>query len=389
MANNIISQLPFSATGVRPGQWYLNSTENYSTLIAPGYLNSVSNAGLEFQQNDIIYAIYDNGVNFGMFIVSENDGVFSMAVYSPNSNSFIYQNTIFVAKGGSDLNPGTSMGLPKLTINAAIAALNPGTMHDSLVYIVDDGTYNENVVLPNNIRIWAPNAGLEVSSGDALTVNDSGSQTLAVVNFAQISCTGKAINILGINSTMFFNANVIVGDINFEGNLVGNSVALINSNITGSGNFGANILNAINCTMNQTGVVVGEIGTIAGGDPSTQVYGKRYFSDRIIFQNPPSTETAGRTIVFNDSNTRIVYNNAADGNYTLPKTADVDIPIGAVVNFTQLGLGAAIFVAGAGVTIVSAEGDTVETNGAGATASAYKYTDTIWIVSGNIVAVGP
>lgn len=389
MANNIIAQLPFSVTGVKPGMWFLTSSEDYATLIAAGYLNSVSGAGIDFQPNDIIFAQYNDGINFGMFIVSVDGGVFSMAVYSPNSNSFIFSHVQFVAKGGSDLNAGTSMGLPKLTIGAAITALNPGIVTPSLVWILDNGIYDENVVLPNNIFLYGVNANLEPAAGDALTINDSGTGTYAQVTLARIESLGNAVAIAGPGSQMLLNCPVMLGNITNEGILELKTELLQNCAYTSAANsfnfLYINFQEGCTFTFDPASQVNGNIQTVLGlGNTNNIIYGQTSYNDHLIYQESPSTETIGRTVAIADSNTRIVYNNAADDNYTLPQTSDVAIPIGTNIEFVELGLGAAVFVAGAGVTIVSSLGALVKTNGAGAVARAWKYTDTIWILDGNL-----
>jgi hypothetical protein len=390
MASNIISQSPFSATGVRPGQWFLTSSEEYTTLITPGYLNSVSSAGIDFNPNDIIYAQYNDGANFGMFIVSVDNGTFSMDIYSPNSNSFVFQHTMFVAKGGSDLNSGTSIGAPKLTVQAAINALAPNLTDASVVNIMDGGTYNENLVLPLNLSIYGPNATLLSTTGDTITVQDSGQTTLSAVRVASLkSDSGLAINVLGPNSVLYSETPIIQGDIYSEGVLLTkNGLSLIDSTVTIAANSQAvlNFTNLIGSTLvaDPTATVAGSLGVINPGDTKNTIYGNTAFNDRLIYQTTPNTVTAGLTVGIDDSNTRIVYNNASNGNLVLPETSDAAIPIGTNIEFTQLGLGAIEFIAGQGVTIISLAGGTVKTTGPGSSSNAWKYTDTVWVISGSI-----
>jgi hypothetical protein len=396
MAKNLITQNPYTVTGVKPGQWFLDSTEDYSTLIAPGYLSSVANAGIDFQPNDFVFAQYNNGENVGLFnVIEATPGIFSLAVYSPNSNSFVFERTIFVAKGGSDLNPGTTMGLPKLTIGGAIAALNPNLNDPSLVVVMDDGTYNENLVLPNNISIYGPNCIIGSQNGDTITINDSGQNTFAVVRVSNLGAeNGNAVVINGTLSVLYCDCPILFGNVVNNGAFVAkNGLALINSIVT----FGANaqgalyFTNAIGSSLNidPTATLIGSIGTIAPGAAANVIYGNTSFFNKLTFQTAPIDEVAGRSIVLDDASARIVYNNAADDNFVLPATADVALPIGTNIEFTQLGLGAIDFIAGPGVTLVSPIGNPLATSGTGATAKAWKYTDTIWILSGDLVNVGP
>src|SRR5574338_347138 len=211
MAKNLFTQNPYTVTGIKPGQWFLDSSEDYATLISPGYLSSVATAGIEIQPNDFIFAQYNNGANVAIFVAIEaSPGILSLEVYNPNSNSFIFQRVQFVAKGGSDLNPGTSIGLPKLTIQAAINALMMTSLTDGMVWVLDDNEYTENLVLPFNIQLYAPTAKLICNTGDLLTVNDSGENTVATVTVQSLTSNGGlAVNLLGSSSNMFLNAKIV------------------------------------------------------------------------------------------------------------------------------------------------------------------------------------
>ena len=395
MAKNIITANPYTVTGVKPGQWFLDSSEDFSTLTEPGYLSSVANAGIDFQPNDFIFAQYNNGANVGLFNVIESaPGVFSLEVYSPNSNSFIFENMQFVAKGGSDLNPGTTIGLPKLTIQAAIDALSLSPSNPGAVWVLDDNEYDENLVLPFNVQLYAPMASVSCTTGDLITVNDTGSNTVATITCAALNNygTGLCINLLGSQSNIFLNTKIAQGDMHIEGGMVNSLIAQIDSevHVTATGVLGVQIVNAIlfTLTTDEGATVVGDVGAIIGpGVSLTNSYGNRAFVNKLTFQTDPITIDAGRFLQSEDGSTRIVYNNAADGNFTLLPSGDLNLPIGTNIEFTQLGLGAIVFVAGLGVTIVSPEGATVQTSGTGAYAKAWKYSDTIWILSGDLAPV--
>lgn len=389
MAFTQMQVLPFSQTGISPRLLFLDTTEDYATITTPGFLNSVQNVGIDIQNHDVIFCNYGSGTNFGMFVVSIDSGIFTMSVYSPNSNSFIFTRVQYVAKGGSDLNAGTSLGLPKLTIQAAINALSMTSSSIGLVVVLDAGVYTENLVLPFNIQVYAPNATIAGSTGNLITINDSGLATSAtlIANSINHSGSDKSLNILGGQSKLTLMCPNIGGDINLEGTLEG-QVTDFNCkvDISATGIWRVNVLNAVSydLTVVSGGVVSGSFGSAENATNTT--YGEQTFSDRLIYQIAPSTETAGRVVAASDSNTRIVYNSAEGDDYTLPQTSDVDIPLGTKIEFMQLGVGEVSFVAGSGVTIVSSEGALVNTAGTGSVAGAWKYTDTIWVLDGDIVA---
>lgn len=383
-------------SGVTPAFVYLNTTDSYDALITPGYLNNVKSAGIEIEKTDFVYAVYNNGESKGIFTLVDVDGVFTLQLYNPGSGQFQFTQLQFVAKGGSDLNPGNEISFPKLTVNAAIAALNLSPTQTGLVWILDDGEYQENVVLPFNMQLYGPSAVITAPTGDALTINDTGANTLSVVTLSALNATSpaKALNLLGAQSNIFLKCNLVQGDMHIEGGCVNANIAQIASNVhvTSTGQFGASIINAIvfALTSDPGATIIGNIQQILGpGDTINTIYGAQNIAGKLSYQTLPSTETAGRTVGIADNNTAIVYNNAANDQYLLPDTASVAIPIGTKIDFIQLGLGAVEFTAGVGVTIVSSLGATVFTSGAGAVATAYKYTDTIWVISGDISSVGP
>lgn len=388
-----LAQLPFTAAGNSPKLWFIQSNEDFSVITNPGYLNNVGGAGINIEKNCFVLASYaSDGGNLGLFVVtSDSDGVLTMNEYNPNSNSFIFNRVRFVAQGGSDSNAGNTMGSPKLTIGAAITSLNPGTVTPSLVWVLDAHRYDENLVLPNNVIIYAPNAALVPGDGDALSINDTGNQTLAEVTFSSIISSSKAIAISGPNSQMIVTCPIVQGDIGNEGILTLDTENLIGSSVnTSAGSYNyLYIQNASSCTFDfdPASQVLGNIQTVTDiGDTGNIVYGNTSFNDRLVYQQSPSTETAGRTVAIGDSNTRIVYNSASGGSYTLPQTSDVAIPIGTNIEFVQLGIGAVTFVAGSGVTVVSESGANVSTNGSGTVARTWKYTDTIWVIDGDVIA---
>jgi hypothetical protein len=390
MALNTFTQSPLSVTGVRPGQWFLTSSENYNTLITPGFLNSLVGAGLEIHNGDFVYANFNNGSDTQIFTVDETAGVFTMSVYSPNSNSFVFERTLFVAKGGSDFNTGTTMGDPKLTIQNAINTLAPNLIDQSLVVVMDDGIYDENITLPNNITLSAPNATLTATTGDCITIPNTGNQTSGIVRCLSINVNppGKAVVVNGASSVCFLYAGVVFGSLYVDGALVlPETVAWIagDAETTATGQFYGNIINCIATTFTTAGSVYGKFGQVPG---VTDIRGNTSFIDKLIFQSEPITEVVGRILSITDSNSRIVYNNASDDGFTLPSTADVAMPIGTTVEFTQLGLGAIAFLPGTGVTLVTTVSLPASSNGPASTCRAYKYTDTIWILSGDLIGGG-
>lgn len=382
-------------SGVSPNFAFLETDEDYATITAPGYLNGISLAGINLDERYIVFGYYGNPGQIGVFTISTDNGVHTLEVYTANSNSFEFTNTQFVAKGGSDLSPGNSIGFPKLTIQAAIDALNLSPSTRGTVVVLDGETYVENVTLKFNMSLWMPNAWIAPVTGDAINIDDTGSNTVAQVTASNIgSDSGFAIKVSGSQSILFCNADIVLGNIYDEGGLLLNATALVQSNIhiTSTGQFGPQISNsiAVTETYDVGSVVLGKIGSVNGSLSQDKIYGRNNFLSKITFQQDELQETVGRILDIDDGVATIQFNSVTDDAYTLPQTSDVAIPVGSVVTFVQLGLGRANFVEGAGVTIVSLLGNQVSTRGSGSKAFAEKLTDTIWIVSGDIeLTTGP
>lgn len=63
--------------------------------------------------------------------------------------------TVYVSKDGNDLNGGTNIGEPKLTISAAILSL-AGESNAHTIQVLDDGIYEEEITLTNSVSLYAP-----------------------------------------------------------------------------------------------------------------------------------------------------------------------------------------------------------------------------------------
>lgn len=371
------------SAGIFPSFSFLETNESFATITEPGYLNKVKGSGIELDENYFVFASYGEPSQTQIFVVDVDDGVFTLQTYSPNDNSFEFTDVQFVAKGGSDLNPGDKIGFPKETIQAALNDLTPPVSGFAMVSVMDSGNYEENIVIPPNVIVWAPNATLSATSGAAITLNDTGGSYSCGVKIGSVSASGGAtiLDLNGPQSTLIFEPNVAFGgNMDVEGvlylkaDLVQFSVITIQA----TGQIISEVLNAISSGLSGSGNLIGRFSNIW--------YGPQSFNGKITFNQEEKEETTGRTLNTSDPVSTIQYNSVSDGNYELPQTSDVGIFVGSVVTFVEIGTGRILFDAGAGVTITSVAGPAVRTTGAGAKAFAEKLSDTVWLVSGDIEA---
>lgn len=370
-------------SGIFPALAFLETDESYSEITQPGYINNVISAGYTIDENYFVLASYGVPAQLQIFTVDVNDGVYTLETYSPNENSFEFTEVQFVAKGGSDLNPGDKLGFPKETIQAAINDLSPPMNGFSLCYVVDSGSYEENVVLPPNVLLLAPNANITASSGAVLTLNDTGQFYTSAARIGGLLPTGGALAVdsNGPQTTLILDAPVIQGgDIDIEGTIYLNSllVQFCQINIQATGQIVSDVQNPISSSLNGPGNLIGKFGSFQYG-PNTFQGKMTYFQDEL-------QEVAGRKLTTTDPISTIQYNNPSDGIYVLPQTSDVPISVGARVSFVQIGMGKIQFNAGPGATITSAAGANARTSVAGGFAIAEKLTDTLWVVFGTIEA---
>lgn len=384
-----VFQAPTGQQNYTPIAQSINAEDATLTqILTPGFVNSSASIGT-INPNNLLIIKYQNGTDiFRQTIV---DGVVHLSIAFPNSNGFPFQNLQFVAKGGSDLNVGNTLGSPKLTIQAAINALNLSSSQSGVVWVLDGESYDEQLTTTYGFQLYAPTASIVSNGGDLLTINDSGENTLTSITcaqFAKFSPGGLALNLLGAQSNVFLNSKIVQGDMYVEGGFIDGNIAQVASNVhvASTGMFGPTIINKIffTLTVDTGGTVFGNIGSIVPGDASNIFYGQQTFINKLIFQSNELSETTGRTVSAADSNSTIQYTNLTATQYILPATINVNIPIGTIIRFVQLGNGAIQFSDDGASSVISYVGGPCQTNGLNSKATAEKLNDVVWLVDGNI-----
>lgn len=98
-----------------------------------------------------------------------------------------------------------------------------------------------------------------------------------------------------------------------------------------------------------------------------------------------NTQADSYTLAITDNGKIVEMNGAGAKNVTVPSNADVALPIGAQILVSQVGAGQVSFVAGAGVTIHTAE--TLKLAKQYAAGTLYQRSVNEWVLIGNLEAV--
>src|SRR3954463_13259541 len=102
-----------------------------------------------------------------------------------------------------------------------------------------------------------------------------------------------------------------------------------------------------------------------------------------MFSSTQSTAGSGSwTLALADRGTRIRYNNAASGAFTVPPNASVAFEVDTVIMFCQVGAGQLTIAAGAGVTLQSPS--TRTTRAQWSTIAIQQDSANVWVLSGDL-----
>lgn len=240
----------------------------------------------------------------GQFITTNGAGTLSFANAGGGGGNFLYEDTWFVAKNGSDANDGKSVNTPKLTMSAINAAfVNPR----NVVNVLDNGVYPCFLFggqVPNAVTyVNAPAAFFTASSSapvfqtdtthtlvvDCFSVEGFGGSTAPLVSYnsgvsyMEINCSilsGNGAKIYAavladLDTVAVINADIILGtDMEFSSRLLVNADKVycnfITSNFSGNGILVAGI-------KEYTGAITGagEVQGVVGRGPGqvTDYYG--------------------------------------------------------------------------------------------------------------------
>lgn len=376
--------------GVNPRIGRLVTDENFATLTSPGYIEQVArNNSVNLLATDAFVVSYDGGASQNLFKLSFSGITPSLVLLNPSIDNFEYENIKFVAKGGNDTNTGLIWNQPKLTIQNAIDSY-PVDTNIHFVWVTDASLYDENLIIPHGIFIFAPNAQLNPSIGVPITIPNTGGMTLNYFVFLTVFSNGVAavIDIPGQNSALILDSFLVIGDnLNIQGQLALTATFLATNtiNLGANGHFIPAVKDSFgNAIPPTTGVVEGQIKNTRYGD--FYITGDLTGAAQQIL-----VAGVGRPVTVDDARRVIVYDDPANDFFTLPTTAVAPIRIGTEIDFYQKGDGKMVFAAGVGATISSNLGALVRTNGSAAfpaDATAKKMSDTEWYVSG-IIEIQP
>jgi hypothetical protein len=121
-----------------------------------------------------------------------------------------------------------------------------------------------------------------------------------------------------------------------------------------------------------------EDGQTAGSYTLTRL---RHLVDSLSGMFGVTPKTTSFTFDFTQRGCVVPYNSGSAGTGTIPPNSSVAYDVGTVLQFGQMGVGAASFVAGAGVTFLTPH--SLTTFGQGSIITAWQQAANIWWISGD------
>jgi len=205
--------------------------------------------------------------------------------------------SLYVAKNGSDSNPGT-INAPYLTIGAAITARGSISFTNNVTILISPGIYTENLTISRNTWLAGltvnPNR-LPVQITGSLTFNDAtaGNNGISGLN---ISVGSVAVNTTA-NPLSIDNCNIFASGNNAVNLIAGSSATITNCNITGAGATviqSSGTLNIRNCqllvTSNNVLITANTFVSIQNSNLISSATGT-VFASIVSFNNPATQST--------------------------------------------------------------------------------------------------
>lgn len=205
--------------------------------------------------------------------------------------------SLYVAKNGSDSNPGT-INAPYLTIGAAITARGSISFTNNVTILISPGIYTENLTISRNT--WL--AGLTVNPSrlpvqitGSLTFNDAtaGNNGLSGLNISVGSVVANSTS----NPLSIDNCNIFASATNAVNLIAGSSATITNCNITGAGATAiqsAGTLIMRNCLLSVTSnniLVAGNAATTIQNSILTASGAGTVFASIVVFSNSATATT--------------------------------------------------------------------------------------------------
>jgi len=192
---------------------------------------------------------------------------------------------------------------------------------------------------------------------------------------------------LPANSIALAEVDVAAGALSITSGDITDLRVLVTTNIPETGDISAVTAGTGLSGGGTSGAVTLAIDTAVTADLTTAqtLTNKSLTSPRINLGITTDTST-GYTTVLSDNGKLITLSNASAITATIPPNSSVAYPVGAQLNFVQLGAGQVTFTQGAGVTIVStgATASAPKTRAQYSSATAIQTSANTWLVAGDI-----
>lgn len=102
----------------------------------------------------------------------------------------------------------------------------------------------------------------------------------------------------------------------------------------------------------------------------------------VVSSITPSAQTTSYTFVLGDAGTRVRYNAAGAGTFTIPTNASVAFPVGTIIYFRQIGAGQLTIAGAGGVTVNTATSLTTRVQNSGG--AIVQEAANVWFVDGDM-----
>lgn len=381
-------------TGGTMGTWYglyVNGNSPASTSYAiystggTNYFSGLLNAAGGITTSAFTMA---TGAANGYVLTSNGSGIASWV--APATSGTVTSVSVVSANGFSGT-VANATSTPAITLIGTLTGDITGTLTSTAFTATTNSTLTtlSALSLPYSQLTGAPAAGITQLTGDVTAGPGSGSQvtTLATVN-TNVGSFGGASSVpqFTVNGKGLITAASAIAVVAPAGTLSGTTLnsTVVSSSLTSVGTLASlTVSGLITASGGVTGTVNYTPATSANWPvvPTTVAGALDDLATNILVGI--NTQTASYTLVLTDQNKLVTINSASATTLTIPPNSSVAFPIGAQVLLSQFGTANVTITAGAGVTLLSADGSYI-TRVQYSTAPMVQVSTNTWLLGGDL-----